>query len=348
MKVRLGELAERVGCMLHGDPDCEVQAVGPLDSAEQGLVGFIASDQYLDLLGRTRVAAVILSAEHLGRCPVNALVADNPHLCYARVASLLHPEPEFSPGIHPTAVVAEGSHVDSTAWIGPHAVVEAGAEIGARVFVGPGSLVASGARVGEESRLIARVTICHHVVVGRRVVIHPGAVIGSDGFGLAKDGARWVKVPQLGTVLLGDDVEIGANTTVDRGALQDTVIADGAKLDNQIQIAHNVRIGENTAIAACVGIAGSTKVGRNCTLGGGVGLAGHLEFGDNVHFTGQSLVTRSFTRPGQYSGNLPAVPTREWRRSVARFRHLDEMAKRLRYVEERLAQLPPDELDESS
>jgi len=165
------------------------------------------------------------------------------------------------------------------------------------------------------------------------VMVHPGAVIGSDGFGLANDGGVWVKVPQLGRVRVGDDVEIGANTTIDRGAIEDTVIGDGVKLDNQIQIAHNVEIGEHTAIAACVGISGSTRVGRHCLIGGGVGLAGHLEIGDRVQLTGQSLVTRSFREAGAYSGNLPAIPNSEWRKNVARFRHLDELADRVKRLE---------------
>jgi UDP-3-O-[3-hydroxymyristoyl] glucosamine N-acyltransferase len=184
--------------------------------------------------------------------------------------------------------------------------------------------------------LISGVTLCHGVEIGERVLIHPGAVIGADGFGLAKGAEGWQKIPQLGSVRVGDDVEIGANTTVDRGAIRDTIIERGAKLDNQIQIAHNVRIGEHTAIAACVGISGSTTVGKHCTLGGGVGLAGHLEFGDNTHFTGQSLVTRSFSEPGLYSGNMPALPSREWRKAVARFRHLDEMARKISRLERQI------------
>jgi UDP-3-O-[3-hydroxymyristoyl] glucosamine N-acyltransferase len=227
--------------------------------------------------------------------------------------------------------------VDSTAWIGPTAVVEEGAEIGARVFVGPGCIVGADCRIGEDSRLVARVTLSEGTQVGKRVLIHPGAVIGREGFGFAKDGEQWVRIPQLGRVRLGDDVEIGANTTVDRGALEDTVIADGAKLDNLIQIGHNCLIGENTAMAACSGISGSTRIGRNCTIAGAVGMAGHLEIGDDVHFTGMAMVTRSFVEPGSYSSGIPAMPSGEWRRNVARFRHLDELSRRLKQLEARVA-----------
>ncbi len=200
-------------------------------------------------------------------------------------------------------------------------------------------MVGAGSRIGRESRLVANVTLCTRSNIGERVLIHPGAVIGSDGFGLANDRGKWIKVPQLGGVTIGNDVEIGANTTIDCGTINDTIIADGVKLDNQIQIAHNVEIGENTAIAGCAGIAGSTRVGKNCTIGGGVGLAGHLEIGDDIHFSGQSLVTRSFTEPGHYSGNLPAVATGEWRKTVARIRRMNDMMQRLKALEKRVEAL---------
>jgi UDP-3-O-[3-hydroxymyristoyl] glucosamine N-acyltransferase len=274
-----------------------------------------------------------LAPKDADACPVAALISSNPYLAYARVAVLLSPREATVGGCHPSAVVAESAQVDSSAWIGPGVVVEEEVEVAPRVFIGPGCVIGRGSRIGEDSRLVARVTLCRDTLVGKRTLIHPGAVLGSDGFGLAKDGEVWVKVPQLGRVRIGDDVEVGANTTIDRGALEDTVIHDGVKLDNQIQIAHNVEIGQHTAIAACAGISGSTRVGRNCTLGGGVGLAGHLEFADNVHFTGQSLVTRSFLTPGVYSGNLPATSNREWKRNIARFRHLDEMWRRLKDLE---------------
>jgi UDP-3-O-[3-hydroxymyristoyl] glucosamine N-acyltransferase len=197
-------------------------------------------------------------------------------------------------------------------------------------------MIGEGVEIGEDSRLVARVTLCAGTRVGQRALLHPGCVIGREGFGFARDGDRWVRIPQIGRAILGDDVEIGANTTVDRGAIGDTVIHDGVKLDNQIQIGHNVEIGENTAMAANVGISGSTRIGKNCTIAGAVGMAGHLEIGDQVHFTGMAMVTRSFTIPGVYSSGIPAMPSAEWRRGVARFRHLDDLARRVKQLETRL------------
>jgi len=335
----LQELAARVGARLVGDGDCLIERVDTIQEAEAGAICFLANRKYLKHLQATRASAVILQQELADRSPVPVLVSSNPYLDYARISALLNPVPEFRPGIHPSAVVEEGAMVDSGAWIGPCAVVERGSRIEAGVFIGPGCVIGRDCRIGRESRLVARVTLCHGVRLGERVLFHPGAVIGSDGFGLANDQGRWIKVPQIGGVTIGNDVEIGANTTIDRGALRDTCIGDGVKLDNQIQIAHNVRIGEHSAIAGCAGISGSTTIGRHCTVGGGVGIAGHLEIGDNVHLTGQSLVTRSFTEPGAYSGNLPALPNAEWRKAVARIRRLNQMADRIRQLEQRLSEL---------
>ncbi len=335
----MGDLAERVGAKLKGDADCEVVRVDQLQNATPGAVSFLANSQYLKHLAGTRASAVIVAPEMVEKSPVNVLVSENPYLCYARVAGILHPNPTIEAGVHPSAVVANNTSIADSAWIGPCVVVESGTQIGPGVYIGPGCVVGSGVSVGKDSRLIANVTLCAGVHVGERVLIHPGAVIGGDGFGLANDQGKWIKVPQIGGVTLGNDVEIGANTTIDCGTINDTVIADGVKLDNQIQIAHNVEIGENSAIAGCAGIAGSTKVGKNCTLGGGVGLAGHLEIGDNIHFSGQSLVTRSFTEPGYYSGNLPAVSNSEWRKTVARIRRMNDMMQRIRALEKQVRAL---------
>ena len=336
MSHRLGDLARQVGAELHGDPACEISHVDTIQDASMGALCFLTNRKYRKYLPETGASAVVLSEEYLEQCPVNALVSDNPYLTYARIASLLNPQAEMERGRHPSAVVSDQAQVDAQAWIGPCAVVEAGAEIAAGVFIGPGCVIGRDCKIGPDSRLVANITLCHGTEIGSRVLIHPGTVLGSDGFGLANDQGVWEKVPQLGNVRLGDDVEIGANTTIDRGALRDTVIENGVKLDNQIQIAHNVRIGEHTAIAACTGIAGSTSVGSSCTLGGGVGVVGHLEIGDNVHFSAQTLVTRSFKEPGFYSGNLPAVPNADWRRTVAQIRRLDEVVKRLKRLEKKL------------
>jgi len=337
LKIRLEELAQIAGARLEGDADCQISWVGTLSDAGPGAISFLANSKYRKHLAGTQASAVILAPELLAECPTNALISENPYLSYARVAALFAPQAgALAGGRHPTAVVAESAQVAGDVWLGPGVIVEEGAEIGARSSIGPGSVIGQGSRLGEDCHLVANVTLCHGVQLGCRVQVHPGAVIGSDGFGLANDQGRWVKVAQLGSVRIGDDVEIGANTTIDRGAVADTVIENGVKLDNQIQIAHNVHIGENTAIAACVGIAGSTRIGRDCTLAGGVGVVGHLEIGDNVHFSAQTLVTRSFPEPGYFSGNLPAVPNTIWRRTIARIRQLEDVARRLKKVEARL------------
>ena len=337
MAYRLDQLAERCGAVLRGEPGCVISHIDTLEHAGEGALCFLADGKYRRFLKSTRASAVILAEPDLAACPVNALVSDNPHLAYARLTQLLYPAPCPAPGVHGSAVVAATAVVDPSAWVGPCAVIGEEVTIGPGVFIGPGCFVGDGALIGEGTRLVANVTVCGGSRLGRRVLIHPGAVIGSDGFGLARnEEGGWEKVAQIGRVRIEDDVEVGANTTIDRGALQDTVIGKGVKLDNQIQVAHNVQIGAHTAVAGCAGIAGSTVIGEHCTIAGGVGIAGHLEIGDHVHFTGQSLVTRSFKEPGAYSGNLPAVSNAEWRKAVARLRRLDEMAKRLKALESRL------------
>jgi UDP-3-O-[3-hydroxymyristoyl] glucosamine N-acyltransferase len=263
-------------------------------------------------------------------------VVSNPYLGYARVAAMLAPEQPACHGIHSTAYVSEGATVDASAYIGPHAVVEDDASVGARSHIGPGCIIGRGATIGADCLLRANVTICHGVRVGDRALMHPGVVIGADGFGIANDGGVWVKVPQLGAVTIADDVEIGANTTIDRGALADTVIEQGVKLDNLIQIGHNVRIGAHTAIAAGVAIGGSATIGKRCTIGGASSIAGHLEIADDVHLTATSSVPNSITEPGIYSSGMPIQDNRSWRRNVARLRQLDDMARRLRRLEKKL------------
>ncbi len=343
MIFRLGELAELVGAQLHGDADAEVSGVATLQDAAAGSISFLTNSKYRKYLKATAATAVILGERFLDECQVNALVCANPHLAYARISAHMQTVPKSQAGQHQTAWVSGSAVVDASAWIGPGAIIEDDANIGQGVHVGPGCVVAAGVTVGAKSQLIANVTLCHGVTLGERVLVHPGAVIGSDGFGLADDNGTWVKVPQIGSVIIGDDVEIGANTTIDRGALSDTIIGNGVKLDNQIQIAHNVEVGDNSAIAGCVGIAGSTRIGKNSTIGGAVSFVGHLEFADNVHFSAGTLVTRSFNEPGYYSGNLPAMPNREWRKTIAHTRHLDEMVQRLKELEKRLTTLMDNE-----
>lgn len=333
MALTLGELADKIGAELHGDEQAIINAVATLQDAQAGQITFLAGPRYRKHLAKTRATAVILSAADFDDCLVSSLVAVNPAVSYAKVAAILHPLPLPAQGIHPSASIHPSSRIHASASIGPQCVVEADAEIAANVVIGPGCIIGEHAVIGEHSRLVARVTLCHATQIGRRALIHPGAVIGSDGFGLANDQGIWVKIPQLGKVRIGDDVEIGANTTIDRGALDDTVIEDGVKLDNQIQIAHNVRIGAHTAIAGCVGIAGSAKIGSRCTIGGGVGVVGHLEIADDVHITGMTLVSKSILEPGLYSSGLPAQPNHSWNKIFARLCQLDRMMRRVKLLE---------------
>ncbi|MGD2031165.1 MAG: UDP-3-O-(3-hydroxymyristoyl)glucosamine N-acyltransferase, partial [Gammaproteobacteria bacterium] len=290
MSVRLGDLAERSDCELRGDPDVEVTGVATLARAGPGEISFLANPAYREFLAETRAAAVILAEKDADRCPVSALISDNPYLAYARVAAVLHPQPPFQAGISERATVDSSASVAPSAWIGAGSVIESGAVIGEDSFVGPGCTIGSNAVIGAGCRLVARVTLCGDVTIGDRVLVHPGAVIGADGFGIARDGDRWVKVPQLGSVSIGNDVEIGANTTIDRGAIENTVLESGVKLDNQIQIGHNVRIGEHTVIAGCVGISGSTVIGRRCMIAGASGIGGHIQIADDVILLAASVV----------------------------------------------------------
>lgn len=333
MSVTLGDLAARFDCALAGDADVPVSGVGTLQDAGPGEISFLANPRYRRYLETTRAAAVILSDEDAATSPVPALIAKDPYLTYARVATLLHPPPHHDPGVAPSAVVASDARLGEGVSVGPCAVIESGAVIGERAHIGPGCTIGRGAEIGDDTRLTARVTLCHGVTIGSRCILHPGTVIGADGFGVARDGEGWFKVPQVGAVVVGDDVEIGANTTIDRGAIGDTVIGNGVKLDNQIQIGHNVVIGEHTVVAGCTGISGSAVIGRRCMIAGQVGIAGHLEIADDVVVTGQTLVSATIREAGVYSSALALDDARSWRRNAARFRQLDDMAKRLKRLE---------------
>jgi UDP-3-O-[3-hydroxymyristoyl] glucosamine N-acyltransferase len=319
----LGELAVRFGLTLRGEPGMTVRSVATLSRAGSGSLSFLANSRYRKQLETTRASAVLLNADDAAHCPVAALIDPNPYLAYARIAALIHPEVSPTPGIHPTAVVASGARVAASASVGPLAVIEVDARIGERVSIGPGCIIQRGASIGADSNLLSRVNLYPGVTLGQRCILHAGAVVGADGFGFAPNGGTWVKVPQVGSVRIGDDVEIGANTTIDRGALDDTVIENGVKLDNQIQVGHNVIIGAHTAIAACTGISGSTVLGQRCMIGGMVGFAGHLTIADDVVVTGCSLVSASIKKSGSYSSGMPTVETRLWRRMVAHLRRLD-------------------------
>ncbi len=334
MGLRLADLAVAIGAELRGDPERRVERVATLEAADPRAVSFLANRQYRRQLSFTRAGAVILSAQDAPACPTATLVMGNPYLGYARVAALLAGAPVSRRGVHPGAWVSDEARVHESAWVGPQAVVEAGAVVGPEAFVGPGCVVAEGAVVGAGTRLVANVTIGHGVRLGERVLVHPGAVLGADGFGFANDGGRWVKIPQLGSVVIGDDVEIGANTTIDRGALEDTVVEDGVKLDNQIQVGHNCRIGAHTAIAGCTGIAGSTRIGRRCMIGGGVGINGHIEICDGAVVSAGSVVLQSITERGTYGSGVPLLPQKSWARAFQRFGQLEDLARRVKRLEQ--------------
>ncbi|HTY48993.1 MAG TPA: UDP-3-O-(3-hydroxymyristoyl)glucosamine N-acyltransferase [Steroidobacteraceae bacterium] len=320
MAVSLGELAVRLGCELRGDPALLVDGVATLADAHPRSVAFLAERRHLVQLAGTRAGAVVLEARHAAACPVAALISANPRATYARLAALLHPIAAAVPGVHPTAVVAADARVDPSAEIGPCAVVGSRAVIGRGVRVGAHCVIEEDVQVGAETVLHVRVTLRHGVSLGPRCILHPGAVVGADGFGFAPEAGAWVKIPQVGGVRVGADVEIGANTTVDRGTIGDTVVEDGVKLDNQIQIGHNVRVGEHTAIAGCTGVSGSTVIGRRCQIGGACAIGGHLSIADDVVITGFSMISRSILRPGVYSSGIPFEDARTWRRLVARFK----------------------------
>ncbi len=322
MAIALGELAVRFGCELRGDPDVAVDHVAALSSAGSGAISFLANPRLAAQLATTRATAVVLDPANAAACPAAVLITAYPHALYARIAALLYPAPPLRPGVHPSAIVDPSAQIDASAEVGPLTAIGAQVRIGPRCLIGPGCILDRGVQLGADTRLVSRVTLEWGVRVGDRVLIHSGVVIGADGFGLAREGERWVKVPQVGSVVIGDDVEIGANTTIDRGAIDDTVIHEGVKLDNQIQVGHNVHIGAHTAIAACTGIAGSTRIGARCIVAGAVGIAGHLEVGDDAVFTGMAMVSHSIRQPGVYSSLIPVEPLRRWKRIVARLKLL--------------------------
>lgn len=341
MGVSLGLLAVRHGCELRGDPDKVVERVATLARADGRSLTFLANSAYRSQLAVTGAAAVILAPADAAGCPVDTLVTRDPYVVYARIAAELHPAPAPEPGIHPTAVLGPGASIPASCEIGPGVVLGRGVVLGERVVLGPRTVLGDRVAIGPDSRLMPGVTVYPDVRIGARCVLHTGAVVGSDGFGFAREReGSYVKVPQLGGVDVGDDVEIGANTTIDRGAIDNTVICNGVKLDNQIQVGHNVRIGEHTVIAAQTGISGSTTIGARCTIGGQAGFAGHIVVADDVVIGGGTSVTGSIRLPGIYAGGgTPADQLSRWRRNMARFGQLDDLAKRLRSLEKRLSDL---------
>ncbi len=326
----LREIVARLGGEALGEVAAPLTGVATLDSAGPGDITFLANPKYRSKLASTRAGAVILSPGDRDAAAIPRIVSDNPYAYYARTVALFHPPPAVRPGIHPLAQVDASARVDAGAEIDAFAVIGPGATIARDASIGPHGVIGAGVAIGAGTRLNARVTIYDGCSVGERCVLHSGVVIGADGFGMARDAGRWIKIPQVGSVRIGNDVEIGANTTIDRGALDDTVIEDGVKLDNQIQIAHNCVIGAHTVIAGCTGISGSVTVGKHCMIGGGVGLVGHIAICDHVTISGFSLITKSITEPGTYTSGLPFMPHAEWLRNAVHLRRLGEMARELR------------------
>lgn len=329
MTYTLSDLAEQVGATLVSGHDEVITGVATLHEADKGDISFLANPQYKKFLATTKATAIILSEQDAKDCSVHAMVTTEPYLTFARVATLLHPHALIDAGCHASAVMAADAQIDPSAQIGANCVIESGAFVAAGAMLAPGCVVGEGAKIGKNCRLMANVSVYHGCEIGDDCLLHSGVVIGSDGFGIAPSKEGWVKVPQLGRVIVGNDVEIGANTTIDRGALGDTVIGDGVKLDNLIQIAHNVVIGDHTAIAACTAIAGSTHIGKNCVIAGAVGIVGHLEIVDGVTVTAMSLVTKSIAEPGVYSSGWGAQPQSAWQRQVAGLRRLPKLIRRV-------------------
>jgi UDP-3-O-[3-hydroxymyristoyl] glucosamine N-acyltransferase len=345
MDLPLGELAVRFGCELRGDPGLRVARVATLAGAGPGDLSFLANPQYRPQLALTRASAVVIDPASAPLAPVAALVHSNPYATYARIASLLHPEPAVVAGVHATAVIDPAAQVAASASVGALVVIGPRSVVGERAVVCAGTVLGADVKVGADCYLHPNVTVAAGCEIGARTRISSGAVIGADGFGFARDAEGWTKVPQVGRVRIGADVEVGANTTIDRGAIEDTIVGDGVKLDNQIQIAHNVQVGAHTVIAGCTGISGTTRIGARCVIAGGVMVAGHLDICDDVVVTGSSNVTHSLTTPGVYSGCIPVSTAPVWRRLVGRFKRLEALHERVRRLERRAGGLPPQDQD---
>jgi len=346
----LGQLATEHGAQVVGDPDLPVRGLAPLDQAGPDQLSFLSNPLYLAQAAASGAAAVIVSAADLERLRAeghadgrNWIVARNPYVTFARIAQRFDREAnaDTRTGIDPRASVAADAVVPASCFIGPNVVIESGARLGERVRILANSVVGAGAQVGDDTLVYANVSIYHGCAVGARCILHSGVVIGADGFGFAPDigpaGVEYVKIPQTGRAVLGNDVEVGANTAIDRGAMADTVIEDGCKLDNQVQIAHNVRVGAHTVIAGCAAIAGSTRVGRFCVIGGSANFAGHLNIADRTTVSGGTSITKSITKPGgHYTSVFPFLPHGEWERNAAIVRGLSKLRERVMQIEKRL------------
>lgn len=338
MTVTLQQIAEWVEGELIGSAEAEIEKIAPLPKAGAKDATFLTSSQYRDALPESQAGVILLRRDDAEFAKSAVIVVKDPYLAYAKLAQHLDTTPRSAQGIHPSAVIADDVQIGDNVSVGANAVIEAGVILADGCQIGAGSFIGEATQIGKNSKLWANVTVYHNVEIGSNCLIQSGAVIGSDGFGYANDRGQWVKIPQLGRVIIGDRVEIGASTCIDRGALDDTIIHDGVIIDNLCQIAHNVQIGDNTAIAGCTTMAGSLKVGKYCIIGGASVFNGHMEICDQVHISGMSMVMRPIDKPGVYSSGIPAQINKEWRKTAARVMKIDEMHKRLRSVEHQLEQ----------
>ncbi|AOV97741.1 UDP-3-O-(3-hydroxymyristoyl)glucosamine N-acyltransferase [Edwardsiella hoshinae] len=334
--IRLADLAQQLNAELHGDGDLVITGVASMHSAQANQITFLSNSRYREQLAACQAGAVVLTQADLAYCPTSALVVKNPYLTYALMAQLMDSTPQPASGIAPSAVIDPTAKLGANVAIGANAVIEEGVELGDGAIIGAGCFIGKFAKIGAATRLWANVSVYHQVEIGAHCLVQSGTVIGSDGFGYANERGNWVKIPQLGSVRIGDHVEIGACTTIDRGALDDTVIASGVIIDNQCQIAHNVMIGDNTAVAGGVIMAGSLKIGRYCQIGGASVINGHMEICDQAVVTGMGMVMRPITEPGIYSSGIPLQPNKTWRKTAALVMNIDEINKRLKAVEKKV------------
>ena len=339
VSLTIKEIAEFLNARVKGDDSIIISAVNTLTKAQTGEISFFSDKKLRNQLDTTKASVVLVSEINAENCPVTAIIVDNPYVAYAKTAALLYPVFKNAPGIHPSAVIDPSATIDKSAWIGPCSVIEADAIIAAGVQIGAGCIIGRGSHIGKDSYLAGNISVMYQCTIGERALIHSGVVIGADGFGQADAGDHWVKIPQIGRVIIGNDVELGANTCIDRGAIENTIIGDGCRFDNMIQIAHNVNLGAHTVIAAQSGIAGSTSIGQHCIVAGHVGVSGHLKITDNVVLAGGAMARQDIKEPGVYASGSPLEPIKSWYKNSTRIKQLDDMGKRIKQLEKKLAQL---------
>ncbi|MDX3774478.1 UDP-3-O-(3-hydroxymyristoyl)glucosamine N-acyltransferase [Chromatiaceae bacterium AAb-1] len=346
----LSMLAEQLNAQLVGDADCRVSSVATLEGAQTGQLSFLSNRKYRKYLSQTAASAVLIKADDLSFVApgVNALVVADPYVAFAKVAQLLDSTPRISAGIHPSADIDPSAVIEADVSVGPYAVIAAGAHIGAGSQIGAGCFIGEGVKLGAGCRLWPNITLYHRVELGDNCLVHSGTVIGADGFGFANERGNWLKIPQTGSVIIGRDCDIGASVTIDRGAIEDTVIGNNVIIDNQCQIAHNVQIGDHTAMAGCTVVAGSTKIGRYCIIGGAAVINGHIEICDGAHISGMAMVMKPITEKGMYTSGIPATSNAEWRKNTARLRQIEQLHQRVRQLESQIAQLLDTEAAQAS